>query len=225
MTRYIYKVLSKIIHLSYCFVNKFYKTKGTIYMLHNISDETNEFSITQHQLDSFLKGQNKSKVIHLLDWPDKTDFVAFTIDDVPENFYHNGFPVFKKYGIPFTIFVNTSLLDQPGYITIGQLKEMAKCELCTVGSHGTVHKFYKGLQHEDKIRFLGDSNSILSKICGCQIELFAFPYGSVYACGLKDIRLVSDFYKFGFGTIASNITEFSKCNRNFLPRKNLKLQS
>lgn len=189
-------------------------------MLHEISDRDDEFCISNKELEHFLRSVEKDKVINLSEWESKSDFIAITIDDVPENFYNNGFPLFKKYGIPFTIFVSTSLLDTPGFIKTEQLKEMALCELCTVGSHGTQHEFYKGFSKEEKLRFLRDSQKILSQICNSHIDLFAFPYGSVYACGFRDKKLVSRFYKYGFGTIACDITKKNLLPKYFLPRIN-----
>lgn len=190
-------------------------------MLHEISESGAEFSISESELELFLSSLDREKVINLSEWESKSDFIAITIDDVPENFYHFGFPLFKKYNIPFTIFVSTSLLDTPDFITTDQLKEMSQCELCTVGSHGTLHEFYKGFGRDEKILFLENSKKALSNIYQREIELFAFPYGSVYACGLKNKKLVAKFYKYGFGTIASKITEKSFFPKYFLPRVNL----
>ena len=190
-------------------------------MLHEISESGAEFSISESELELFLSSLDHEKVINLSEWESKSDFIAITIDDVPENFYHFGFPLFKKYNIPFTIFISTSLLDTPGFITTDQLKEMSQSELCTVGSHGTLHEFYKGLSREGKIRFLENSKKELSYICQRQTDLFAFPYGSIYACGFKEKKLVSRYYKYGFGTIACKIPSKSILPKYFLPRVNL----
>lgn len=215
------RIISKLCHVSCEIIGKLLSTKGYVYMLHEISGKEDQFCISRKELASFLSSLDKEKVIKLSEWETKTDFIAITIDDVPENFYYNGFPLFKKYEIPFTIFVNTSLLDTPGFLQSDQLKEIANCELCTVGSHGTVHQFYKRFSRKEKILFLENSKKTLSDICDRNIELFAFPYGSVYACGFQDIKLVSRYYKYGFCTIASPITKPGLLNSSFLPRINL----
>lgn len=216
-----HRLISKLTQISYCYLSKLYKSKGVVYMLHNISDADSEFSISERDLEYFLSKLDCSKVINLSEWEKKSGFVAITIDDVPENFYLKGFTIFKKYGIPFTIFVSTSLLNKPGYISDVQLKEMSQCELCTVGSHGTKHEFYKNFTHDEKIRFLEDSQKELSEICKCRVEMFAFPYGSFYACGFKDKKLVSRYYKYGFGTIGTVIASINILPKYFLPRVNL----
>lgn len=215
-----FRIIGKICHVFGAFAGRILPKKGVVYMLHEISDSDGEFCISSAVLEAFLASLDKEKVIHLEDWESKEDFIAITIDDVPENFYHNGFPLFQKYGIPFTIFVSTSLLDTPGFLNAAQLKELAQCELCTVGSHGTAHEFYKSFSREEKIRFLEDSKKKLSEICNRPIDLFAFPYGSVYACGFRDKKLVSKYYRYGFGTIASKVTKKNILPSYFLPRIN-----
>jgi len=38
-------------------------------------------------------------------------FVCFTLDDGYLDNYQNAFPIFKKYGVPFTVYINTGLPD------------------------------------------------------------------------------------------------------------------
>ena len=38
-------------------------------------------------------------------------FVCFTLDDGYLDNYLNAYPVFKKYGAPFTVYVNTGMPD------------------------------------------------------------------------------------------------------------------
>ena len=63
-----------------------------------------------------------------------------TFDDGLEDVFRVVYPVLKAREIPFTIFVPVDLLDTPGYISIEQLKEMAKDPLVTIGSHGVSHR-------------------------------------------------------------------------------------
>lgn len=215
------RIVGKLGHECLRIISHLFPERGRVYMLHDISNKQSNFSISHSELEQFLLSVDNSKIIKLSDWEYKSNFIAITIDDVPESFFLNGFPLFKKYGVPFTIFVNTSLLDTSGYITTEQLKELSLWQLCTIGSHGTYHDFYKDFSKEEKINFLEDSQKILSEICGRPVEMFAFPYGSLYACGFKNKKLVSRFYKYGFGTIATPITYKSLFSKYFLPRINL----
>ena len=222
LNRCFYSLIQRAIIVICRFSNK----PGKVFMLHHVTEKNkdDEFSITVEDLEHFLIDK-KNKTIRLIDWKEsKIDFCAFTIDDVPEDFYKNGFPLFQKLKIPFTIFVNTSLLNTSGYINTSQLKEMACSKLCTVGSHGTTHTFYKVLSLDQKYNFLKQSKDILENICGKPIELFAFPYGSLFACGLSSLSLTSKLYKYSFGTIPAKFSCRYLTPEHFLPRHNLNKQ-
>ena len=195
--------------------------RGRIFMLHHVGEHENEFCISPENLTLILK-RYKDKTIKLSEWQkSKEVFYAFTIDDVPEDFFYNGYPIFVKYSVPFTLFISTSLLDTPGYITSQQLIEMLENPLCDIGSHGTEHSFFKGLSAMDRIDFLKDSKRKLEQICSRPIDLFAFPYGSYYACGFCDRHLVNEYYKYGFGTVNAPITSPELLKAYFLPRINI----
>ena len=101
------------------------------------------------------------------------------------------------------------------------LKEMADSELCTVGSHGWKHEFFYKFNKKGIRQDLESSKKHLESLIGMSVELYAFPYGSFYACGLKHKHLVSDYYKYGFGTVAVPITNPSLLPKYFLPRINV----
>lgn len=220
------RVIGKCCHLCYTNVASFLTPKGKIYMLHWIGDEkqddeTEPFRLSVEQFCLFLKWSKKQNVIHLKDWEGADNFIAITIDDVPENFYINAFPLLKKEEIPFTIFVNVSLLDKEGFITKEQLVEMSQCPLCTIGSHGVNHGEYALLDRTDAMNDLVCSKRELEKIIGKPVEMYAFPYGSYYACGYRNKHIAGEIYKYSFGTIASPITKPSLQRKYFLPRINV----
>lgn len=190
-------------------------------MLHDIGETNGEFILTPNQFEKFLIAHRNDNFIRLENLCQSHNIIALTIDDVPVGFYKYGFPLLKKYKIPFTIFVNIELLNAPGFITTEMLKEMQTSGLATIGSHGMTHTFYRELSLDEKEQYLKQSKEILERICGCEISSFAFPYGSIYACGLKDRNLVSKYYRYGFGTISSPITIPSLLPQYFLPRINI----
>lgn len=190
-------------------------------MFHSIGGVKDEFNITVVLFEKILKRLNTNNVVPLEDWEKQNDFVCLTFDDVPESFYTNAYPLLKKYELPFTIFVSCSLLDTAGYITTEMLKEMAANELCSVGSHGWEHGFFYKLGEKKVREDLKSSKDKLQSILGKDICLYAFPYGSFYACGLKHKHLVTEYYKYGFGTVATYITEPPLLPMYFLPRMNV----
>lgn len=216
------RIFGKLNHKILVFSSKLFPRQGVVYMIHHVSKNLGEFNISEKRLKQILKLLNK-KIIHLEDWNKQNDFIAFSIDDVAEDFFLNGYPLFKKYNVPFTIFVNTSLLNKTGYISTSQLKELAADPLCTVGSHGTIHSEYANLSDNDKGKreFLAQSKEFLEDLIGKKVELFAFPYGSLFACGYSKKHLVSEYYRYGFGTIAAPVTKPNLLPDYFLPRINL----
>ena len=56
------------------------------------------------------------------------------------------------------------------------------------------------------------------------VEMFAFPYGSYYACGYANKHLAGDVYKYAFGTVACPITKPSLLKIYYLPRINVDME-
>lgn len=194
---------------------------GQVLMVHQIGLTGGEFCITPKEFESLAIFLSKHHTIRLEEWESESNFYALTADDVPEGFYHYAFPILKKYNLPFTLFVSLSLLDTNGYITTTQLLEMAQSELCSIGSHGVRHVEYYLLNKQEVIIDLKESQKILSDLVHKPIEMFAFPYGSYYACGFNNKEFILDIYKYGFGTIKSHIMSPLVMPKYFLPRINV----
>jgi peptidoglycan/xylan/chitin deacetylase (PgdA/CDA1 family) len=144
---------------------------------------------------------------------------ALTFDDVFSDVFSNAYPVLVKLGIPFTLFVSTGLLDSPGYITSSELKIMSKDPLCTVGSHTVNHVRLR--TSERSLEEIENSKKELEKILGKEIQLFAYPYGSIFACSRKNIREAKKAgYRAAFSTIRGFVPFITKRKRFFLPRFN-----
>lgn len=215
------RIVSKIIHQFYGFRAKNISVKGRVLMCHNVGGEKDYFNITTEQFEEILKRLNRKNVVRLEEWEKQNDFVCLTFDDVPVSFFLYAYPLLKKYDMPFTIFVSCSLLDTEGYITTEMLKEMADNELCTIGSHGWKHDFFFKFNEKDARRDLELSKKQLESLTGRSVELYAFPFGSFYACGLKNKHLVSDYYRYGFGTVEVPITNPLLLPNYYLPRINV----
>lgn len=217
----------------YIFWTKFYEYafrkndngENMIYMFHSIYEgETNpkEFKTNKESFELFLRKElEKRKVTSLnqiVEGKSKKSF-AITFDDVFENVYTNAYPILKRYQVPFTLFVSTGLLDQPGYLTSGQLMELSRDRLCTVGAH-TVHHV-RLRTNQQSYQEIADSKKELENVIGKKIEFFAYPYGSIFACSKKNVKQVE---KVGFAAAFSTIKGFvplkSDKYRFFLPRNN-----
>jgi len=145
-----------------------------------------------------------------------------TFDDAYAGVYLHAFPVLKKYKIPFTVFISVSLLNKPGYLTEKQLKVLSDNGLCTIGSHGLEHIYFRELTCLEVKKQFGNSKEILEVITGKEVYAFAFPYGTFYECSLKNIRALStSVYKIGFSTIPTGFIHPWLTYRYFLPRINV----
>lgn len=224
--RILERVLGKFTTLIIKGITFFFRKKGYVLMIHWVTDQIlakdyEQYRITTNQFEymlRFLKGKN---IVRLENWENESDFWALTIDDVPETFYINAYPLLKKYSVPFTLFVNVSLLGREGYISVEQLQEMSRCELCTVGSHGDKHSEYVLFNREEACQDLNMSKKNLERLLDKPVELFAFPYGSYYACGYKNKYIAGQVYKYAFGTISCPITYPLVFKKYFLPRINV----
>lgn len=222
MSHYIRRIISKLIHTYFEHKSRRLLIKGKVLMFHSIGgNQEDSFNIDTTQFEKLLRRLKSQHVIRLEDWAGENDFICLSIDDVPESFYHNAFPLLKQYDIPFTIFVATGLLGTEGYISINQLKEMASCNLCTVGSHGSAHGFYYKLANTGRFEELNESKCYLEKLTGKDVITYAFPYGSIYACGLRHKKEILKYYQYGFGTIQCPITSPCLLPDYYLPRINV----
>lgn len=142
--------------------------------------------------------------------------MAVTFDDGLSDVYTIAFPSLVQRKIPFTIYIATDLLDQPGYITKNQLVEMSKSEFVSVGAHGISHKILTGMSTDEKKKELDDSKSQLEKIIGQPVISFAYSHGQFDDEVVKLAQKVG--YQYAVSTIARplNITNYNK--KYIIPR-------
>ncbi len=190
-------------------------------MLHQVGGrEKSEFNVSEEafiRMADFLASSPVDRAENIAECAPGSSLLTF--DDVHEGVYRIAYPALRERNIPFTLFVSLSLLDRPGYITSTQLKEMAADPLATIGSHGMNHVRFRNLRDADYRRELSESKEALGRLLGQEPELFAFPYGSEYECGLTGKRRVRDYYRYGFGTVAMPVTAIA--HDYFIPRINL----
>lgn len=220
------RIIGKCCHIFHISIARFFNVRGMVLMLHWVGDEvqdkeTEHFRVSTEQFKQLLHWLKNRNVIRLETLENEKNFYALTIDDVPENFYYNAYPLLKEADIPFTLFVNISLLDKDGFITKNQLIEMSHCELCTIGSHGINHGEFALLGKQQALDDLIESKEELEGTIGKKVDMFAFPYGSYYACGYRNKHLAKGVYKYAFGTVACPITSPSLLKKYFLPRINV----
>jgi peptidoglycan/xylan/chitin deacetylase (PgdA/CDA1 family) len=109
------------------FLDRYSSGLGTIFMMHRV--ETIDKNGLSNVEDLKLSPKYLEKVIYTLrqmhydfislgeveerlDMKSKRKFVVFTLDDGYKDNYTTAYPIFKKYNIPFTVYVTSSFLNR-----------------------------------------------------------------------------------------------------------------
>ena len=139
--------------------------------------------------------------------------IMLTFDDGYEDNYTELFPLLKKYNAKATIFMITSSIDTPGYLSSGQIKEMADSGLVRFASHTHDHLSLTSLT-EEEIRYqFSKSKEILTELTGYEMDAVCYPGGSV----TEEIsKIAADYFRFGYTTVSSAHTY--GCDPMLIPR-------
>ena len=144
-------------------------------------------------------------------------FAIITFDDVPNDMYEHAYPYLREKGIPFTAFITTSFIDQPGYLSTEQLQVLNEEPLCTIGAHTKTHPLLRF--NSDKLSEIAIGGDDLEQIIGKKIEYFAYPFGSLFSTDHNSIRIANSRYKYSFSTIDSDLNDYTIKKKGFLPRR------
>ncbi|MBQ8555347.1 MAG: polysaccharide deacetylase family protein [Clostridia bacterium] len=154
-----------------------------IYAFHNLSSHP-ALELTGRKLDTqafydFVRRHGPYvSLTDILASGNLSSKAAITFDDGLEDVYSIAYPFLTGQGIPFTAFILTDKLDQPGYLTTAQVVEMAQNPLVTIGSHGTDHTRLSAASPEKQRHELHASREKLQALLGRPCTLFAYPFGA-----------------------------------------------
>lgn len=137
----------------------------------------------------------------------KVPAIVLTFDDGYIEIYDKIFPLCKKMGLAYTVFVTTNYIGKDNswnvrsqfkgwHLQASQIKEMADQGI-DIGSHGMSHNNLLKLTEAEIDDELRISKNTLEKITGKQITAFSYPYGDYndeLLCAVKK------YYKVAFGT-------------------------
>lgn len=139
--------------------------------------------------------------------------IILTFDDGYEDNYTQMFPILKKYGAKATVFMITSKINTPGYLTEDMIREMAASGLVRFESHTHTHPSLTSLSAEDLAWQFAESGRILSSLTGRNPRAICYPGGTV-----NDfvIREAAKCYSFGYTT--HNSPDTSDCDPLALSR-------
>lgn len=124
--------------------------------------------ITLKELINYYNGQSSL--------PDKPIILSF--DDGYRDFYTDVFPILQKYHVPAVLYVTSGFVDLThNYLTMSQLKTLAKSNLVEIGAHGVNHL---NLNYSDPVSINSEifqSKANLEQFIGKPVEHFAYPMG------------------------------------------------
>lgn len=182
--------------------NIFHPIIGEVWQLHrvrpNLSSDVNlrryEISPTRLEFlinDSLQKGYDFVSMDEVYDsvsgrkWC-KSKFIAVTLDDGYEDNYSIAYPIFKKYNIPFCIYIAESYItgDKKAIDVVDfkmlreeHIVELSNEPLCTLGGHTKSHVHLSSLNINEQKNEIVECNTWMEKLIGKPIQHFAFPYG------------------------------------------------
>ena len=147
--------------------------------------------------------------------------VSLCVDDAFRSFSEVGMPIFRRYNIPVTLFVNTDSVGTTGYLNWSELKQLAE-EGVTIGNHTASHAYLIELKKDESLqewekRIKADiekAQKQFKKHLGFKPTLFAYPYGE-YSDRVVEI-IESLGFKAAFAQQSGVIHD--KSNRFILPR-------
>ncbi len=231
--KYIFLITLKVFCLIFLFNSNLYasniKNSATVFMYHKFGvDKYPSTSVTIDQLESHIKELTKPKYnILSLDFivdtiindgilPENT--IGISVDDADKSFFEIGWPYFKKYNIPVTLFVTTGTIarNNKSYLNWDQIRNLKK-EGVTIGAHSHTHAHMPDIKISDVKKEIEISNKIFLRELGAIPTLFAFPYGET---NNDIIDLIKEYkFKVAFGQHSGVINETS--NMYYLPRFSL----
>lgn len=143
-------------------------------------------NVTLEQFETHLKTlKSKSAPTALLDiiraWegnsvlPDKATVITF--DGGHRSILTKAFPLLKKYGIPFTVFIASDLanIGAPQYLDWDDIKTLRKSELVTTGMHTASYHSFQDIGTFEKE--LNTARARFREELGIVPTLFSFPMG------------------------------------------------
>lgn len=179
----------------------FHPIVGEIWMLHRVVEqrsdnpEQRELKVTVDWLEqkiieykadgySFISIDNLTKHSTL----NTKKWVCITFDDGYRDNYTVAYPMLKRLGVPFTVYVTSGFIDnqlsmwwypnQQLGMSSDELQLMDADPLCTIGAHTVSHPKLDTLTREQQYHEIAESKQTLEALLGHEIKHFSFPHGA-----------------------------------------------
>jgi peptidoglycan/xylan/chitin deacetylase (PgdA/CDA1 family) len=137
--------------------------------------------------------------------------ISITVDDAYLSFYEVGLPIFEKFDIPVTLFLNTENVGGNNYMSWQQLKDTLTRGI-DIQNHTHSHSSLSVLSDEEIINEIEKSQELIFNNLGITPNLFAYPFGEN---SLKAQGIVSNYFDAAFGQHSG---AFSIDQKYYIPR-------
>lgn len=174
---------------------------GEVWQLHRVTEEHSKqerlraYEITPARLEALIKEYQSigfefvsiTEVAERMKGKDGKKFIAVTLDDGYADNYEVAYPIFKKYNVPFCIYICRGMItgesredDIEHYkmLSIDQIRTLDKDPLCTIGGHSNSHVLLAKLSMELQTQEIYGCKLWLENTLGHIIVDYAYPYGS-----------------------------------------------
>ena len=169
---------------------------GEIWMLHRVVEhvsnvpEQKELEVTVAWLEQKIN-EYRSKgfiFVSIDNLPEHGRWICLTFDDGYRDNYTLAYPMLKRLGVPFTVYVTSGFIDnqlsmwwypnQQLGMSSDELQLMDADPLCTIGAHTVSHPKLDILTREQQYREIAESKQTLEALLGHEIKHFSFPHGA-----------------------------------------------
>ena len=137
--------------------------------------------------------------------------ISITVDDAYLSFYEVGLPIFQKFEIPVTLFLNTQNVGGQNYMTWDQLKSVLSRGV-DIQNHTHSHTSLSSLSEIEIVSEIEISQKLIFENLGITPNLFAYPFGENSSLAQN---IVSKYFDAAFGQHSG---AFSINQKYFIPR-------
>ncbi len=188
--------ISKSNYVSFIMYHRFGDSRypSTNIKKYQFNEHINELLKPKYNVISIEKALHAINNIELV----KDRSVVITIDDAYSSVYNYAWPIFKKYNLPFTLFVSTDVIDNktPGYMSWEQIRTLRDNGV-SIGSQTKSHPHMFKLSRDKIIEELSISNKRFIDEIGSKPKIFAYPYGEYNLEVLEQVKLHGFVAAFG----------------------------
>ena len=127
--------------------------------------------------------------------------ILITFDDGDVDIYQYAFPIMAKYGFKGVFYLVANYVDQPNYIAVAQIKEMAAAGW-EIGSHSLNHLDLTTLDPERQRAEIVESKQLLESMLGVPVLTFAYPFGKSDGASIDYVKFAKYIAGMGLGFTA-----------------------